>query len=266
MILYAKIFLLSITVYLKILDIIYIALNKISLGDIANVLATVILGVLGYRYTKIQDKKIDNQNKIERLTKYQSIITVDNELNSNITLDIATWHNYKYISQFENVLLTDKELIDGMTYAFDLNIMLKCLSDTLPSKIRIKQIDMFDTHVDKKDEYKEQLILRFTNTNYEFKSLCFDNNKILQMTCLCCITDKEYKKLGEHDYSNKNINFQFVFEVENQFNIITEINLRAVFKIENLLDVGTSNFGGQKAQLKLKLIRSYSNIVNTYEE
>lgn len=86
------------------------------------------------------------------------------------------------------------------------------------------------------------------------------------MTCLCCITNEEYIKLGKHDYTNKNINFQIFFEVKNQFNVITELNLRAIFKMEDLLDVGTDNSGGQKAQFNLKLIKSYSNIINTYEE
>lgn len=36
--------------------------------------------------------------------------------------------------------------------------------------------------------------------------------------------------------------------------------------MEDLLDVGTDNSGGQKAQFNLKLIKSYSNIINTYEE
>lgn len=111
MILYARIFLLSMAMYLKTLDIIKVIFNNISLGDIANVLATVILGLLGYRYTKIQDKKIDEQNKTEKLTKYQSIITVDNELNSSIILNIATWHNYKITNQYKNVLVTSEKSI-----------------------------------------------------------------------------------------------------------------------------------------------------------
>lgn len=267
MILYIKIFSLFISIYLKILDVIYIVFNNISLGDIANVLATIILGFIGYRYTKIQDKKVDEQNKIERLTNYQSIITVDNKLNSNIILDIATWHNYTITDQYKNVLITDsKNVIDGMAYGFDLNIMFKCLSNTLPSKIRIKEINMFDTLKDKKDSNYNQLFLRFVNEKYEFKSLAFDDKKMLPMTCLCCITNKEYKSLGEHDYSNRNMNIQMFFEVKNQFNVITEINLRAIFEIKDLLDVGTNNLGRQRAQLNLKLIKAYSNIVNTYEE
>ena len=63
---------------------------------------------------------------------------------------------------------------------------------------------------------------------------------MLPMTCLCCITNKEYKSLGEHDYSNKNMNIQMFFEVKNQFNVITEINLRAIFEniFSTLLDKG----------------------------
>ena len=77
---------------------------------------------------------------------------------------------------------------------------------------------------------------------------------------------EEYIKFRKHDYTNKNMNFQILFEVKNQFNVITELNLRAIFKMEDLLDVGTDNLGGQKAQFNLKLIKSYSNVINTYEE
>ena len=247
MILYTKIIALHMLVYLKVLEIIRVIFSNIDLGDIASVLATVIFGVLGYRYTKIQDKKVDEQNKTERLAKYQSTITVDDEATSSITLDIATWHNYETINQYKNVLVTtSKEVINGLAYAFDFKIMFKCFSDVLPSMIRIKEINMYDTPIDQRDRPTNQLFLTFRSKKYEFKSLAFDKRKILPMTCLCCITKEEYEELRKHDYNNKNMNIQIFFEVKNQFNVITELNLRAVFNIEDSRDVGTDSLGGQQ--------------------
>ena len=262
-------FYLILLLFLKFFEIIEYAEKNISLSvlsDISNVIATVVIAWLGYRYTKNQDKKIENVNKIERLTNYQSIISVDNTKYNNIKLDIDTLHNYTIDSDKSVLKSSNGNDINGVAYAFNLEIALKSFSETLPTQIRIKNIKIFDTSKNKKINNFKHLFLDFVNIDYTFKTLAFNQNKILLMDCLCCMTNDEYKKLGEHDFKDNTINIAITYEVKNQFNIVTGLDTRILFDLIDFEDIGSNNLGGQKVRANLKLIDAYSNITATYED
>lgn len=262
-------FYLILLLFLKFFEIIEYAEKNISLSvlsDISNVIATIVIAWLGYRYTKNQDKKIENENKNERLTNYQSIISVDNAKYNNITLDINTYHNYTMYSDINVLQSNNGNVINGMPYAFNLEIALKSFSETLPTQIRIKNIKIFDTPKNKKIDNFKQLFLDFVNIDYTFKALAFNQNKILLMNCLCCITNDEYKKFREHNFTDTIINIAITYEVKNQFNIVTGLETRILFDLLDFENVGSNNLGGQKVRANLKLKDAYSNITVTYED
>lgn len=249
----------------KYIDLLNIIFSNISIGDFANVVATMIIAVLGHNYTKSLNKKIEKQEETARLAQYQTITTVDDTEICKIKLNIATYHNFTNYSE-RNVLKTDsRRIINGKAYAFDLEVCFKSFSKIIPNQIRIKQIMIYDTLKDNNEYEFEQIAFTLNNDEYKFKSLTFENNMILGMTCLCCITKEEYEKFIKHNFEDKYINIQFIYEVINQFNVITELNTRAIFKVLNNKDI-QKELPGKKMQINLKLVKAYSNINKTYEQ
>lgn len=49
--------------FVKTISIIEKIVNYIGPGDLINAFATIAVAIVGYKYTKVQNKKIDNQNK-----------------------------------------------------------------------------------------------------------------------------------------------------------------------------------------------------------
>lgn len=141
--------------------------------------------------------------------------------------------------------------------------MLKSLNETLPSHVSIKKIALIDSNKSEKD--LKNLTLFFSNNNdgdnanKDFKTLYYHNNKALEMTCLCCLTEGSFNQLRNIDNCSDTLEMQIYFEAKNQFNVITEMNLRANFEIFSMEDKNSSKY------IKLKLLDEYSNITKTYE-
>lgn len=227
------------------------------------------IAFVGWKISQRQNKKILEDNKVNRLANYNSnIILAESKNKSYIIFHLKTWHNYSELLPYKNVLLSNKEKnINGMTYAITINLAFKSIGKIIPTQCNIKKFMLYDTTDDKsKQKNSKQLCIDFINYYPNFRNITIDKDELIIVNFLCCVTNEQYNELKLYDATNKKLNFVMELKIKNQFNIVNECEVSGLFKQAKKENDGTNSLGGQKEKLVLKLDASYLTVKNIYEQ
>lgn len=238
------------------------------LVDWLSLVSTISIAIFGWRLSERQQQKTLEDNKINRLANFNSNVILDDEQPSAIICHIDTLYNYSMVAQTQNVLLSNKIVHEiGTAYSISINLSFKSIGNIIPTLCKFEKIILYDTTIDKnKQKETEQAIMEFFSYNSEFKSLAIKDKDSLNTEVLCCISEEEYKKIVNYDYSNRNLNIVIDLNVKNQFGIVSNCQICGLFKPGEKKNVGTSSLGSQKEKTTLKLERVSLMIKSTYEE
>lgn len=228
-----------------------ISINIIEvLGIIIDIIAVCVTCYIAYRvekYTKKQDDKILEDNKMQRIANYHSnIILSDNP--------IKFLFDYKYLNdsgihtkfaQLFNIYF-DKE-------AVELSLNLKSISSIVPTQAKITRITLWNSkNLNSNSINNDLLKYEYNNT---FNSIGILGNDELMISILIGVTSEEKEKINNWINNNEYINISLDITIRNQFNIETQSELYGTYKNYSILN---------NCYL-IKLERKYLKIIKTEE-
>ncbi len=225
---------------------------------------TIITARVNYKFLKKQDEKISRNDSINRKANFQSILILSEKIEMILNLD--SWHNFTESLPYKNVLFKDANTKNGQTYAFNIYLYLKNLTNIFPSKISVHELKIWDNSTNPKEKIK-QINLDFINYHPGYKEVTINGNKETCIDVMCCCEKEELLKFQKYNNKNRLFNFRVEMSVKNSCGILNECVVRGKFKLNsNKQDLSDGNIGGTKEKLMFEVIDSYLNVLKIEEE
>ena len=202
--------------------------NKVI--DIVNLLANISMIVITIyiahrveKSTKQQDKKILEDNKINRLANLYSSIRCINNDQVLIRKDMNSLDVLSEYSKMENVMIYDDMVKKkDCSKALEFSLSLESLTHINPTQILVKNANLLVAR-----EYELTLFKKYENFDGKYKSVSlYDKNKIL-LPILFSLNEEDAKKI--QNVKINGINIIMYLQLKNQFNIITDCEITCTF-------------------------------------
>lgn len=235
-----------------------------NLVEILALGTTIIIARVNYKFLKKQDEKISRNDLINRKANLQSILIFSDKIEMILHLD--SWHNYTESLPHKNVLFKEPDMKNGQTYAFNIYLYLKNLTNIFPCDISVHKFMIWDNSTDPKEKI-EQINLNFINYHPGYKEVTINSNKETCIDVMCCCDKDDLKKFEKYNSKNRVFNFRVEMSIKNSCGIINECIVRGKFRLNsNKKNLSDGNYGGTKEQLIFEVIDSYLNVLKIEEE
>lgn len=232
--------------------------------EICSVVTTIIIAVVNYKFIKKQEEKDRKQEKINRIVNFQSVLILSDKI--EFVLHMDSLHNYSVSLPYKNVLFKEDEKIqNGNTYALDMVIYLKNMSNIFPNKVCVNEIKFWNTSEDSKEKF-EQIYMNFINCDSMYKEVSINNNKETCFAILCCCSKDDLEKLRTCEGKKRIFNFEFEMLIKNSCKIINKCKVRGKFKLVDKQNISSGSLGGTKEKLIFEIVESYLNLKEIKEE
>jgi hypothetical protein len=251
----------------QLLTLIVLGIRKPSwdfIVDIFTIVTPILIAFFGYRTSKKQDEKILKDNEINRKANFQSSLILSDKMEILIYMD--SLHNYSEYEKDQNVLLSRKDLVNGMCYAFNLDLYLENLTNIFPSSAIIYEVELYDNSPNSKDLRGNFINYTFLNRNRIFKRTTIDKNKNTCISILCCVSYGEMNILKQYNDLDRILSIVIKLAIKNTCGIITNCMVKGTFKIVNFIDLISGAAGGSKKKWELKVEKAYLEIESIEEE
>ena len=233
--------------------------------DICQVLTPIIIAWIGSIYSKKIDKKILEDNRINRIAKMQSILSFEKEVEMFLYND--SWQNYTYQSNYTNVLLNKEDTNTKMFYGMKFIFHFKNLTDIYPKDILVSDISIWDNKDNVKEQFEDkQLYVEFQNIDNRYKPVTLGEQKITYMEAVCCLNETMINKFVNYKKTNTFFNICAKLKIRNICGIINECAISGKFKIKNRIDLSSGNLGGNKVKIELECKEAFLEVLNVFEE
>lgn len=231
--------------------------------EICSLVTTIIIAVVNYKFIKKQEEKDRRQEKINRIVNFQSVLILSDKI--EFVLHMDSLHNYSVLLPYKNVLFKEEKTENGNTYALDMIIYLKNMSNIFPSEVCVNEIKFWNTSEDAKENF-EQIYMNFINNDLSYKEVTINNNRETCFSTLCCCSKEDLEKLKVCEGENRLFNFEFDIAIKNSCRIINKCKVRGKFKLKDKQDLSSGNLGGTKEKLIFEIVESYLNLKEIKEE
>lgn len=226
--------------------------------DICAIITPFVILFLGNRFSESINKKNDEDNRVKRIATFNSQINLGTI--SELKLHLDSMHNYNEILNRKPVLLKEEQTTSDILYGFDLKLHFKNMTNFFPNKIKMMSIQLYDTDNDKTKFISNNIIYSGYNLCNKYYDFPINEDGESCIEVLCCCSKDDLEELSKLNKNNKLINLRAELYIRNSFNILTQINTRGIFTIENVEKISRGAIGSNKKILYLKAKETYTNI------